>query len=179
MMGKGSLLCHLLSICSFQIPSPVQWKKTGMCWVCVLCFSLIENREDVEGMQRHFPLCFCGWLNQWLHHWIQEQANRVIFLSWITGLQTKTYHARKWIVKFIGASWDCSEEHLVEQTLIEGGVCLWKRRVAGKRCASRQSKWKFLIASLFREKMKETHSRVYLSPAPCACTPSKIALWFY
>lgn len=42
------------------------------------------------------------------------------------------YHARKLIVKFIGASWDCSEEHSVEQTLIEG-ECMFMKEKGGRQ----------------------------------------------
>lgn len=81
-MSKGSLLCHLLSICSFQIPSPLQWKKRGMCQVCILCFSLIENREDVEGMQRHFTFCFVG---NWISDCTAEFTSRPTPSFFLTG----------------------------------------------------------------------------------------------
>lgn len=34
-MSKGSLLYHLLSVCSLQIPPSLQWMKTQVCCVCV------------------------------------------------------------------------------------------------------------------------------------------------
>lgn len=48
---------HLLFSDSLTITMEENKNVLGLHFVF---FSLIENREDVEGMQRHFPLCFCG-----------------------------------------------------------------------------------------------------------------------
>lgn len=133
------------------------------------------KQRGCGGYVKALPSLLCGQLNQWLHHWIQKQANTVIFLNWVTGVSRwKWYHARKWVVKLIGSSWDCSAEHLVEQALVEGR-CMFMKEKGGRQ---KVCKWKFLIASSFRE-MKETHSRVHLSPAPWACTLLRIALCSY
>lgn len=149
-----------------------------MCWVCVLCFSLFENQRWCAGYAQVLLSVLCGQLNPWLHYWIQEQTNTVFPLTGSVEYPGENIPCKKVSCQInsslVGLSWGILG--LWTKLSLMGGVCLGRRRVAGRRHTSGQSEQKLLIASSFRKMMKETNSRVSLSPTPWPCAPLNTAL---
>lgn len=61
---------------------PHHYNGRKVCWVCVSCFSLIKDREDVEGMQRHFSLYFSV---DWISDCATEFRSRPTWYYPLTG----------------------------------------------------------------------------------------------
>lgn len=149
-----------------------------MCWVCVLCFSLIKNQRWCGGYAQVLLSVLCRQLDRRPYYWIQEQTNTVFPLTGSVEYPGENIPCKKvncqinW--SFLGLFWRILG--LWTKLSLMGDVCLGRRRVAGRRHINEQSEQKLLTASSFRKMMKETHSRVSLSPTPWPCAPLNSAL---